>query len=517
MKKYRYVSWSCVWSVMALLLIATSGMAQDLNTPAAFELMKERSLWRQSENAAGLLLDNPYRYSELKAGYNWSKGNFRRPQQGSGNHDLDFGAEGGVFLKKMYVWGAFDYSRESLKDVDFKQSIIDPYRGMPYYVTDLNTSDWENQFYDMRFKVSLPVNQMWLVGLDGKYSVAQGAKQRDIRTTNLYYRLDVKPAVVYSFNDSQHVGLVLEYMNLKEEANPDMANTDDYQPYYELYGLGTASENVGSGKTVNYIGNRVGAGLQYGYQKDAVKLLLSGDYSYRVEDAEFSFTRPEKFGTAKEKLWQGKLLFQLRGTSYSHHVEASYRNSGIDGIQYVQQNTSSEGWQTLHSNIRSTYKTQLAGLDYALIANRENEYRWRLGVGVQYDNEKDEYLLPYSVKRAENLLFSVNGKVNIALSDRLAERLLIAAKVMYNNNLSGCYSYNGSYPDYAVVTDFEQTDLNYLVSNFYGLNGSVTYSRKIKPSQPANLYVKGVVDYRKTNDFDFGDRTAIGFALGCNF
>jgi len=517
MKKYRYVSWSCVWSVMALLLITAPGMAQDLNTPAAFELMKERNLWRQSENAAGLLLNNPYQYSELKAGYNWSKGNFHRPQQGDGNHDLVFGAEGGVLLKKIYVWGEFGYSRESLKDVNFKQSIIDPYRGMPYYVTDLNTSDWENQFYDMRFKVSLPVGQKWLLGLDGKYSVAQGAKQRDIRTTNLYYRLDVKPAMVYSFNNSHHVGLVLEYMNLKEEANPDMANTDDYQAYYELYGLGTAVEKVGSGRTVNYMGNSVGAGLQYGYQEGAVNLLLNGNYSYKVEDAEFSFDRPEKFGTAKEKLWLGKLLFQLRGTKYSHHIEASYRNSGIDGIQYIQQNTSSEGWQTLHSNIRSTYKTQLAGLDYSFIANRGNEYRWRLDVGAQYDNEKGEYLIPYSVKRAENLLFSVNGKVNIALSDRLAERLLIAAKVMYKHNLSGSYSYNGSNPDYAVVTDFEQTDLNYLTSAFYDLSGNVTYSRKIKPLQPANLYVKGMVDYRKTNDFDFGDRTTISFALGCNF
>ena len=50
--------------------------------------------------------------------------------------------------------------------------------------------------------------------------------------------------------------------------------------------LGTAIENIGTGKVVNYVGDKVGGNLQYNYRKPAINLLLSGGYSFRVEQAE---------------------------------------------------------------------------------------------------------------------------------------------------------------------------------------------------------------------------------------
>lgn len=517
MKKDRKISWRKIAGLIAMIFVSASIDAQELNTPAAIEFMKEKSLWRQSENAAGLLLDDPIEYSEFEANYSSYQGGFHRPQQGKSGSNLTFFAEGATLLNKIYVWGQFDYAREKMEGVNFKQSIIDPYRGMPYYITDLNESDWENQYYNMQFKVNLPVGQKTRLGLDGKYNVAQGAKQRDIRTTNLSYSLCINPAIVYSPTNAHHIGASLEYNNFKEEADPDMVNTSDYQTYYELYGLGTAVENIGSGKTVNYMGNKIGGALQYAYNKEGIELLLAGNYSYRVEDAEFSFTNPQKYGTAKEKLWGSKMFFQLAKKDYSHHFEVGYNSSNIDGIQYINQNTSSEGWQTLYSNIRSTYKTNIATFNYSLIANRGNEYKWRLGMRINYLKKEDEYLIPRSVKQAENLTFNLSGKVNFALSDKLSQRLLVDAAIGYNNNLSGQYTYEGSNPNYAVVTEFEQTDLNYLVTDFYSLNTTVTYSQKVRESINTNLFVKGAFNYQKAKDFNFGHRSTLQFSLGCNF
>lgn len=420
-------------------------------------------------------------------------------------------------LKKIYVWGTFDYRKERIREANFNSSIIDPYRGMPYYTADLNASDWDNQFYNMQFKAALSLSHSVSVGLDGIYKVAQGAKQRDPRTLNRFYSLDLKPGIVYSPASAHRIGLNLEYGNLKENSSPSLINESDYQTYYELYGLGTATENIGTGKVVNYVGDKAGVNLQYNYRTPAVNLLLSGGYSFRVEQAEFSFTTPEKFGTAKEKAWNVEALLDLPGDKFSHHLQAVYTHAGIDGIQYVKRNTSDQGWQVLHSYVRSTYRTETASVDYSLTANRGKEYKWKVNAGVHYLKKNDTYLLPHSVKDAENLLFSVRGKALAFRSDKLSRRLLLGLEAGYSRNLSGAYSYTGNHADYEVVTVLEHNDLNYLVSGFYFLEGNITYSQKIREEDKANVYVKGSFNYRKTNDFDFNHRSFLQISMGCNY
>lgn len=512
-----YKNIACLWIAAVAAGSATMQAQEVENSPAAFERMKTESLWSQSSNAGGILLDNPIQYSIFDASYHLYGGNFHRPQQGEKGNSLHFSAEGGVAVKKLYVWGNFEYRRENVKEANFNASIIDPYRGMPYYTADLNPSDWNNQFYNMQFKTVLPLNSSVSVGLDGTYKVAQAAKQRDPRTLNRFYSLDLKPGVVFYPVAAHRFGLNLEYCNLKENASPSLENTGDYQTYYELYGLGTAIENIGTGKVVNYVGDKVGGNLQYNYRKNALNFLLSGGYSYRVEQAEFSFTTPEKFGTAKEKEWNVKALLDWQGNKFSHYLQSIYTHSGIDGIQYVKRNTTGQGWQILHSYVRSTYQTDAVSVDYSLTANRGKEYKWKIGAGVYYLKKSDEYLLPRSVKNAENLLFSVNAKALVFSSDKLSRRLLIGVKTGYSHNLSGTYVYTGNHADYKIVTAMEQNDLNYLISDFYFLSGNVTYSQKIKEKDKANLYLKGYFNHLKANDFGFNSRNFLQISVGCNY
>jgi hypothetical protein len=265
------------------------------------------------------------------------------------------------------------------------------------------------------------------------------------------------------------------------------------------------------------VGDKVGGNLQYNYRKDEINFLLSGGYFFRVEQAEFSFTTPEKFGTAKEKGWNVEALLDLSGEKFSHHLQAAYIHSGIDGIRYVKRNTTNQGWQVLSSYVRSTYQTEAASIDYSLTANRGKEYKWKIGAGARYLKKNDEYLLPRSVKNAENLLFSVNGKALAYCSDKLSRRLLIGVEAGHNRNLSGAYSYTGNHADYKIVTELEQNDLNYLISDFYFLGGNITYSQKIKENDKANLYIKGLVNYQKTDSFDFNRRSFLQISIGCNY
>jgi len=517
MENNRYYN-RIAYLLIALVAITNTIQGQEVkNSPAAFERMRIENLWSQSSNAGGVLLDNPIQYSAFDVSYSSLEGDFHRPQQGQKENNLNFSAEGGVNVKKMYVWGNFEYKNESIKEANFNSSIIDPYRGMPYYTADLNPSDWNNQFCKMQFKVSLPLGNSFLVGMDGIYRVAQGAKQRDPRTLNQFYSLDLKPGLVFLPSPKSRIGMNLEYSNLKENSSPSLINTSDYQTYYELYGLGTAVENIGTGKTVNYVGDKIGGNLQYNFQQTGVNLLLLGGYTYKVEDAEFSFTTPEKFGTAQEKVWNTKALLDLSGKKLSHHLQAVYTNCSINGIQYVQQNTTNQGWQILQSNIRSTYQTEIASVDYSIIANRGTEYKWKAGAGVHYLKKNDEYLMPNSFKNAENLLFCINGKAMVYRSDKLSRRLLVGAEAGYNNNLSGIYSYNGNHADYKIVTELEQNDLNYLISDFYFFGGDVTYSQQIKESLGANLYIKGLFNYRMADKSMFDHRSFLQISIGFNY
>ena len=102
MKKYILLR-----NMVVSLFIAgafTSMNAQLLNTPASLELMKESQIWRNSGNAAGLILDAPVKYGEFNINYTTYTGDFHRPQQANNGNNLDFFTEGATWLNKIYVW-----------------------------------------------------------------------------------------------------------------------------------------------------------------------------------------------------------------------------------------------------------------------------------------------------------------------------------------------------------------------------------------------------------------------------
>lgn len=505
------------------LVVSVSLFAQEgdgLNTPAAYEQMKIRNQWHNTTNSAGLFLDRPKNYTELNVGYELYTGSFHRPQEGENGNNLNVGAEGSVVVNKIYMWGKFDYTRSTIKDANFNSSIIDPFRGMPYILADVNKSEWRNQSYDFSFKVASPKQWNKLsLGIEGGYVAKSGAKQRDIRAENYYYTATIKPGIAYSINDQHHVGVNFEYYSLKEESKNSIVNAADYKQYYELFGLGSAYSQLGSGKTTNYEGNNVGGGLQYNYQ-GIVNLLLSGTYNLKVEDVSFSFTDPLDQGTTKDKIWNTKLQLYKDVNNVTHFISADYTNRKIDGIEYITQYDTQNGYVTLGKFVKSNYKTQIAVLDYDLSINnnQSHEYLWKFGAGVKYSEKKDLYLLPYSEKNAQNIAYQLRAKRNFILSNNaLMKRFLLAADYSYSRNISGKYDYNGSYPTYPVVTLLEAVDAAYLRSDFYSIGATATYSQKIKETLLPSVYLKAEFRYTKAIASQFSNRHNLLVSFGFNF
>ncbi|MBV7533078.1 DUF6850 family outer membrane beta-barrel protein [Chitinophaga sp. sic0106] len=509
---------------ITMMLVAAGGAAvaqsQNTNTPASYELRQQRSLWEQSGNPAGLKLDRPYQFSTLKAGYEGYDGDFRRPQEGaSGNRQLVETA-GGVFLDSFYLSGKFSYRREQVKDAKFNASIIDPFRGMPYIIADLNPSDWIQQHYNLQFQVASPTYGRWSWGLGGSYNASSGAKQRDIRTENYYYAITVTPGVVYSISPKHHVGLNATYKNTKEEASMKNVNTYVDQVYYELFGLGTAVSQLGSGRTNNYEGDSWGGGLQYQY-KGNVTLLANLNYLVEAEDLIISFTTPRDGGSVLRKLWQAGIGLQKESDKLLHTLQAQYYNRHIDGIQYVTQRDNSsaqQGWVTLAKYIRSTYKTQELGLNYSITGKKgHDDYSWKADFAALYSKLNDEYILPHSWKNTENVYFQVGGKKNFSLGGDRESRLLVGLRAGYNRNLNGSYQYNGQHPEYPTVTELETNDYRYLASDFVRFELPLTYSLHIGKDNKRVLFVNAYGRYTKANSFDFNNRYTYGGSVGVNF
>ena len=506
---------------IGLILAATLQANAQGFSPAAMEQLKMQRLWLNSQNASGMVFDDATAFSNVRVNYNLQNGNFHRPQEGKKESTIGVSSEGFMNLKNALVWGSFSFQQKNLTDAGYNASITDPFRGMPYYIIDEHQSNWRNQYYDLRFRASTPLmNNRWALGVEGIYQASLAAKQRDPRVDTRFYTLKIVPGISYQMNDAHRIGLSLRYESIKEDSRMENENSDVDQKYYILYGLGTAVQGIGSGRVTNYYGDRIGGALQYNFQSPTWNVLLEGSYDIRSEIVEQSFTSPKKDAGVKEKTLRFSGTAYQQGENYSHYLKASYTNRQMDGIQYISKydNTESlDGWEVLYKSIRSTYDTQIASLDYALMRNRGNEYNWKLEAGIAYGKQNDEYILPNSWKNSENIFVNLGGKKNFVVGSKMNNRLLLDIHVAYKKNLSGEYRYGGSHADYLSVTGLETADANYLNSDWNRIGASLTYSQLVKADSKTNFFVKAAFDRVGTKDFNFDNRNYFSFSAGCNF
>lgn len=506
-----------------LLLFCTQLAAAQLKmpiSPGTLARQNQLSLWKNSGNPAGLQYDKPFQYASLVASYEAYGGDFNRPQAGSSGSRQSLETEGNLFNGGYYLTGNFSYIRDNIRNANYNASIIDPFRGMPYIIADLNPSNWMNQHYKLQFNIATPQFYDRLsFGLAGSYIASSGAKQRDIRAENYNYNLTVKPGLVYSPSKNHHMGFDLTYSNVKEESAMRNVNVYIYQPFYELLGLGNAISRFGDGSVYNYEGDGVGAALQYHFEGET-EIFMTAAYKVEAEDLQESFQTPRKVGSVLRRIWDTRLTLQNNGERHSHILNLTYFNRGIEGIQYITQRdneATQQGWLTLLKNIRSTYALQRVGANYSVLANRDKEYAWKIDAGLTYEKMEDKYMLPNSILTSENLLTSLKFEKSIILSDRKAKRLSMGTELAYNANTSGHYNYSGEHADLPTVTGLTQNDFNYLSSDYLSVGIPITYAQQLKEQSNKTFFVKASGRYIHTDSYNYRRHYLMSIQAGFNF
>jgi len=522
MEKVKYIFWAGVLSMT--LLTTQRAVAQDAavkqTSPASIEVLKAGSLWMDTYNGAGLVLDNLSYYSDLRFTYDYKKGDYKLNRDGDTERNIGVSSEGGLKLGGGYVWGSFSYGNQAQRGTLFNTTMLDNQRRMPYYVVDNKLSDWMKQSYDLSMKVATkPLWESLVLGAQADYSTKVGAKQMDPRSETYYYTINVKPSAVVLIGNHK-IGLNLEYQNLVQESTTTNSDGQVNQDVFVLRGLGNGYEaTVGGLQSLGmfvYDGNTLGGGLQYSYSVNDYKFLIYGNYKYGMEDVISSPTKPKKEGTVKNNDFEAKAIAVKAGENLQR-LELSYIDNKTDGIEYVQELDNSynvQSWIVLYKSIRSSYKEQIASFKYDFFRGADHDYTWRAGVSAQYKLNDDIYYLPESTEMLKNLFLGINGKYNFSVGKN--SKILIGANLIYKNNLDGEYNYGGVFEDSYIITDFMTPDFQYMKNSYTKIGGDISFFTKISNSSKACMFIKAAVDYYKPSDID-DNRTQSSISLGFTF
>ena len=486
------------------------------------EMNHSRSLWFNSNNAAGMGIAPLSKYSIVDLGYEMVSGDFKMAQDGEKENTIGFNTNGATNIGKTYLWGSFDYRNIVEKDSRFVTNLYDPHRDMPYYVGDTTLSKFKKQAYDLNVKVAFP--QLWdflTAGCQLQYNTRTGAKQLDPRSVTYYLTVAAKPSFVFELTENDHIGFNVNYEYLYERSTFNRSDTEADCPVFIMRGLGNYTSDMVSGSvgvgTFFYKGNKIGGGLQYSYRDNgSFSALAELQYTYKVEDVFQNPTKAENMGTTVQDMMSAKLQLMNDGESFLHKVTLSCLNRETDGIEYIQeldQSNAVSEWVTLAKYVRSGYKYREAAVNYELYRKRGEDYSWRAGVDGRYSDKLDEYYLPSSVLSAENLFFNVYGKKNFKLCKKSS--LLAGLNVAYNANVEGIYRYSGSYADSRVVTEMYANDIMYMSSDYVKFGAELNFSTLV--GAKTSLFLQARCQYYSPNESKFENRLYTNFSLGLTF
>ena len=482
----RNIKYTFASLALAATLIATAASAQEQSsTPQSIERKKMESLWfSNTNNAAGAQLDKMGYYSQLGINYNHTEGDFQRTQLGTNNNGYGFSTDGGgTFdnLKGTFLWGYFNYSHDKIHGARYNASLIDPLRGMPFYLADTNVSNWIHQSYELGMKAATPILcDHWIIGVGLDYQNMQGAKQIDPRPNVQMSKFEIKPSIVYTVG-KHAIGAHYTYSSRREDGTATNSISLITQPVWEVVAPGFYN-TAAIGSTFSglraYNANAMGGGMQYSFQSDKVKLLLSGEYTFAVEDVNNNYTIPKIIGTTKENTWDVKANLQWDVCDdHALFAEVEYYDRSIDGIEYVQvwDNTYEVSkWVIISKNIRSNFSTQRTSAKVDYMQKKGNSYGWWAGVEVEKEKLSDIYYLPRSRQDVENIYLSAHVKKNFTFGQNA---ILLGVNGGMKKNQSGDLTYTGNYADSDIYKNMVLRDFRYLQENALMWGAELSYTR----------------------------------------
>lgn len=367
----------CCAICTALSLTPLEAHAQE----GLYRYQDATQLWRLTDNAAGLGLDNSENRGYAEFSLEHSSGDYHRVQEGGQRNQLTFETERHQHIGRFLVgYGHFLFGMDRTKDRAWAD-VMRPYDSNPFYSGSSVHGKYDQQLFDLTAAIStipIPlagedVDRELTLGARLDYKVGDLSRLRDPRSRSELLDYKIAPGVTYSFGNNT-VGLSGHYRRRKEKIpNMTTVQTDPNLLYYQFYGLGEATGTVGgySGYQREWVNHQFGAELTYGLTPGSQFYTLNSiGISRGAEDVwgqyKFSPGRYTSYtyqAASHNRFGKGHLLHAL-------DLEAEWQQGYADEYrqQLIQEKDPEKGYTSYRYETQITYRKrqQLTTVDASL-------------------------------------------------------------------------------------------------------------------------------------------------------
>lgn len=473
------------------------------------------NLWLETANDASISMPGMVGDRLAEINYSYSDGDFKGVMEAKSNHIFGFRSLGFVPLKKINLWGKFEYSHDKMSGKAYSDlylpysKLYTPnsylsnsfskyypkfddlgrlYAGNPYQVGSPTKSNYTAQNFDFQVKAaSVRLFDFLTAGLGFNYKINDISRLQDPRSRVITADMSVNPSFIFQLARKHQLGVNFSYEYAKEKINGYVSKANQASEYYLIVqeGLGVFKKSVSSGFNRRYFNNILGGAIQYAYgmselnncsapsSKSNISILVEEDFralKTNIEDdfrsvpgdyskfySKTSFKTQIKHGAAIEKI--GLKYYYINSTAQKCFQKIVSTTDPITGV------TSSK-FETLFSTKSYLENDMIASLSYYhyklknTANNGLNQYKWYIGANLSFDNSSSKYIYhePNSSISYNNLLLNLD--FGIKAVERNRHELSLNAALGYMQNLNGDYYISTGLEDKTIseavcIPDFE--------------------------------------------------------------
>ena len=520
------------WGRLFLLMFTLPTMAQtpsdSLVGEPEYRYKNLTQLWHNTNNAAGLSLDDSSNRGFASIGFNHRGGDYHRVQEGGAMNNMQFFTERYQRLGRyLYSYGKVDFNLGRTKDRAFADQYR-PYNSNPYQSGSAIAGSYDHQDFDMVASVGTTDFSGWRFGLQLNYQLGDLSRLRDPRSRSQLLDYRLTPSVSYTMG-GHTLGLSGYYDRRKEKMGSLVTvQSDATLTYYLFSGMEYATGTIGGYSSFNreWVNHQVGAAMDYGYRSDSFHTLNSFGISRGEEYAYGTYKyEPGRYFTylynvqSQNRLLTGSVLHQVdvrmdwqQGYADEYRQQLIIKNDpqiGTTSYTYEKQLEFRKRYQVRTFDCAFRYRANfLNDAPSRLLQQATASLKGYTGFSIDTHKASNRHLLPLSSSDFSRINFQLENGISL-FKQHLTADLTLGYSVSTRADLQLADD-SSILAQRVLLKDLPYYDANLL----YGrLQVMYQFPLTIKRSR-AMWFVKAFGDFTSANSAGHPNLYNVGFSVG---
>ena len=485
-------------------------------------------LWHNTNNAAGLSLDDSSNRGFASIGFNYRGGDYHRVQEGGAMNNMQFFTERYQRLGRyLYSYGKVDFNLGRTKDRSFADQYR-PYNSNPYQSGSAIAGNYDHQDFDMVASVGTTDFSGWRFGLQLNYQLGDLSRLRDPRSRSQLLDYRLTPSVSYTMG-GHTLGLSGYYDRRKEKMGPLVTvQSDATLTYYLFSGMEYATGTIGGYSSFNreWVNHQVGAAMDYGYRSDSFHTLNSFGISRGEEYAYGTYKyEPGRYFTylynvqSQNRLLTGSVLHQVdvrmdwqQGYADEYRQQLIIKNDpqiGTTSYTYEKQLEFRKRYQVRTFDCAFRYRANfLNDAPSRLLQQATASLKGYTGFSIDTHKASNRHLLPLSSSDFSRINFQLENGISL-FKQHLTADLTLGYSVSTRADLQLADD-TSVLAQRVLLKDLPYYDANLLHGR---LQVMYQFPLTIKKSR-AMWFVKAFGDFTSANSAGHPNLYNVGFSVG---